>query len=132
MNLETVFWFACATAGRPAWSFLTNHAQVLLWIAEDQASACARSARGLGSPNVLRTASPSSPLRDMSPAPVGGRRNRYTVHSHLPLPDPLAHDGKVGDLVAILARRDEPILGTGGGPGRARAALTRAARPIDG
>jgi hypothetical protein len=31
-----------------------------------------------------------------------GRRNRYTIQSHLPLPDPLARDQKIGDLLAIL------------------------------
>jgi predicted transcriptional regulator len=32
-----------------------------------------------------------------------GRRNQYTIKSDLPLPDPLAREQKVGDLLAILA-----------------------------
>jgi hypothetical protein len=31
-----------------------------------------------------------------------GRRNHYTIRSHLPLPDPLAREQKIGDLLAIL------------------------------
>jgi len=31
--------------------------------------------------------------------------NQYTIESHLPLPDPLARERKVGDLLTILARQ---------------------------
>jgi hypothetical protein len=31
--------------------------------------------------------------------------NHYTIQSHLPLPDPLAREQKLGDLLAILAGR---------------------------
>jgi hypothetical protein len=34
-----------------------------------------------------------------------GRRNHYTIRSHLPLPGPLAREQKIGDLLAILARQ---------------------------
>jgi DNA-binding IclR family transcriptional regulator len=33
-----------------------------------------------------------------------GRRNNYTIQTHLPLPDALASDQSVGDLLAILAK----------------------------
>jgi hypothetical protein len=32
-----------------------------------------------------------------------GRRNRYAIKSHLPLPDPLAGQQKIGDLLTVLA-----------------------------
>jgi hypothetical protein len=32
-----------------------------------------------------------------------GRRNHYTIQSHLPLPDPLAGEQKIGDLLAVLS-----------------------------
>jgi hypothetical protein len=32
-----------------------------------------------------------------------GRRNHYTIQSHLPLPDPLARGQKVSDLLRILS-----------------------------
>jgi hypothetical protein len=31
-----------------------------------------------------------------------GRRNHYRIRSHLPLPDPLARERKIGDLLEIL------------------------------
>jgi DNA-binding IclR family transcriptional regulator len=31
-----------------------------------------------------------------------GRRNHYTIKSHLPVPDRLAREQKIGDLVAVL------------------------------
>jgi predicted transcriptional regulator len=31
-----------------------------------------------------------------------GRRNRYTITSHLGLPDPLARDRSIGDLLSVL------------------------------
>jgi predicted transcriptional regulator len=34
-----------------------------------------------------------------------GRRNRYTIQTHLPLPDPLAREQTIGDLLAVLAER---------------------------
>jgi predicted ArsR family transcriptional regulator len=34
-----------------------------------------------------------------------GRRNRYTLRPQLPLPDPMARDQKVGDLLALLTSR---------------------------
>jgi hypothetical protein len=32
-----------------------------------------------------------------------GRRNRYTIVEHLPLPDPLVREQSVGDLLRVLA-----------------------------
>ena len=37
-----------------------------------------------------------------------GRRNTYLIHSDLPLPDALARDQKLGDLLAILAPNGRP------------------------
>jgi hypothetical protein len=31
-----------------------------------------------------------------------GRRNHYTIKSHLPMPDPVAREQKIGDLLAVL------------------------------
>lgn len=40
-----------------------------------------------------------------------GRRNRYTVESQLPLPDPLARGRSVGDLLAVLGGQGSPGAG---------------------
>jgi hypothetical protein len=41
-----------------------------------------------------------------------GRRNHYTIKSHLPLPDPLAREQKIGDLLAVLT--GQSLAETGG------------------
>ena len=90
--------------GTPAWSFLTNHAQVLLCIAHDPGIRLREIGEAVGITEraahrivvELVTAGYVSRARN-------GRRNHYTIQSHLPLPDPLAHERKVGDLLAILA-----------------------------
>jgi DNA-binding transcriptional regulator PaaX len=38
-----------------------------------------------------------------------GRRNRYQIQAHLPLPEPSSQERTVGDVLALLA-------GTGAGP----------------
>jgi len=35
-----------------------------------------------------------------------GRRNHYAVDLHRPLPDRLAHENSIGDLLAVLATAD--------------------------
>lgn len=88
----------------PAWSFLTNHAQVLLCIAHDPAIRLREIGEAVGITEraahrivvELADAGYVSRVRN-------GRRNRYTIQSHLPLPDPLAREQKIGDLLAVLA-----------------------------
>ncbi len=49
-----------------------------------------------------------------------GRRNRYQIQTHLPLPDPTSRERTVGEVLALLA--GEGPLGTEphGNPGPAR------------
>jgi hypothetical protein len=49
--------------------------------------------------------------------------NHYTIQSHLPLPDPLAREQKLGDLLAILAGRLPESSGKPGSPNPGSAAL---------
>jgi predicted transcriptional regulator len=87
----------------PRWSFLTNHAQVLLCIAHDPGIRLREIGEAVGITEraahrivvELSDAGYISRRRD-------GRRSRYTIKSHLPLPEPLASDQKIGDLLAIL------------------------------
>jgi hypothetical protein len=87
----------------PSWSFLTNHAQVLLCIAHDPAIRL----REIGEAVGITERAAHRIVVELSDAGYisrrrNGRRNRYTIQSHLPLPDPLARDQKIGDLLAIL------------------------------
>jgi MarR family len=89
--------------GTPGWSFLTNHGQVLLCIAHDPGIRLREIGEAVGITEraahrivaELAAAGYISRRRD-------GRRNHYTIKSHLPLPDPLAREQKIGDLLAIL------------------------------
>jgi hypothetical protein len=92
----------------PSWSFLTNHAQVLLCIAQDSGIRL----RDIGEAVGITERAVHRIVDELSAAGYisrrrNGRRNNYTIQSHLPLPDPLARDQKVGDLLAILAGGDD-------------------------
>ena len=93
-------------AGTPAWSFLTNHAQVLIRIAEDPDIRL----RELGDAVGITERAAHRIVTDLDAAGYvtrtrNGRRNRYSVRYDLPLPDPLARGQKVGDLLEILTGR---------------------------
>lgn len=87
----------------PSWSFLTNHAQVLLCIAHDSGIRLREIGDAVGITEraahriVVELAAAGYITRRRK-----GRRIRYTIRSHLPLPDPLARDQKIGDLLTIL------------------------------
>jgi hypothetical protein len=90
--------------GSPSWSLLTNHAQVLLCIAQDPEIRLREIGDAVGITEraahriVVELAAAGYIARKRN-----GRRNHYTIRSHLPLPDPLAREQKIGDLLAILA-----------------------------
>jgi hypothetical protein len=90
--------------GTPSWSFLTNHAQVLLCIAHDSGIRLREIGEAVGITEraahriVVELADAGYISRTRN-----GRRNHYTIQSHLPLPDPLPREQKLGDLLAILA-----------------------------
>jgi len=97
----------------PSWSFLTNHARVLLCIAQDPGIRLREIGDAIGITeraahrivNELAAAGYISRTRN-------GRRNRYAIKSHLPVPDPLAGQQKIGDLLSVLAGR--PLAETDG------------------
>jgi predicted transcriptional regulator len=90
--------------GTPGWSFLTNHAQVLLCIAHDPGIRLREIGEAVGITEraahriVVELAAAGYISRERN-----GRRVHYTIQSDLPLPDPLARKQKIGDLLAILA-----------------------------
>jgi len=85
-----------------AWSFLTNHAQVLVWIAHDPGVRLREIGDSVGITEraahriVVELATAGYISRERR-----GRCNHYTIEPDLPLPDPLARGRKVGDLLAI-------------------------------
>jgi predicted transcriptional regulator len=90
-------------ADRPKWTFLTNHARVLIYVADDPGIRL----REIGARVGITERAAHNIVVELEAAGYitrrrNGRRNHYTVNSHLPLPDPLAGDQRIGDLLEIL------------------------------
>jgi hypothetical protein len=88
----------------PVWSFLTNHAKVLLCIALDPQVRL----REIGESVGITERAAHRIVDELSAAGYlfrtrDGRRNRYSINAHLPLPDSLPRAQKVSDLLGILA-----------------------------
>ena len=113
----------------PEWSFLTNHARVLLCVAHDPGARLRDIAASLGI--TERTA--HGILTDLAGAGYvvkqkDGRRNRYRIEAHLPLREPASREPAIGEVLAVL-------LGTKdgrAGPPPIRSAPARPASPADG
>jgi hypothetical protein len=86
-----------------SWSFLTNHARVLLCIARDPGARLRDIAASLG----ITERSAYGIVTDLAAAGYvvkqkDGRRNRYQVQSHLPLPEPASREPAIGEVLAAL------------------------------
>lgn len=89
------------------WSFLTNHARALLCIAHDPGVRL----RDIAAALLITERNAFGIVRDLVDAGYvvkerEGRRNRYTVQSHLPLPDPISHTKTVGEVLALFIGDD--------------------------
>jgi winged helix-turn-helix DNA-binding protein len=87
----------------PGWTFLTNHGQVLVCIAHDPGIRLREIGERVGITEraahriVFELADAGYITRERT-----GRRNHYTINAHFPLPDPIARERNVGELLAIL------------------------------
>jgi DNA-binding transcriptional ArsR family regulator len=89
------------------WSFLTNHARVLLCIARDPGVRLRDIAATLGI--TERTA--FGVVADLTEAGYvikerDGRRNRYEVQHHLPLAEPTSEERTIGEVLELLGGRE--------------------------
>ena len=85
------------------WNFLTNHARVLLCLARDPGVRLREVAADLG----ITERSAHTIVADLAAAGYvvkhkHGRRNRYQIQTHLPLPEPASPDSAIGDVLALL------------------------------
>ena len=92
-----------------SWTFLTPHARVLLLIAHDPGARLRDIAASLN----ITERSAFGIITDLVEAGYvvkekNGRRNRYHVQSHLPLPEPDGRERTVGEILAVLTGADEP------------------------
>jgi DNA-binding transcriptional ArsR family regulator len=86
------------------WSFLTNHARVLLCITHDPGVRLRDIAARVG----ITERSAYGIVTDLTEAGYvlkerDGRRNRYQIQEHLPLPETDSQERTVGEVLALLA-----------------------------
>jgi len=93
--------------GMESWSFLTNHARVLVRIAQDPGARL----RDIAADLRITERSAYGIVTDLTRAGYvvkekDGRRNRYQIQTHLPLPDPVGREPAIGDVLAVLTGAD--------------------------
>jgi DNA-binding IclR family transcriptional regulator len=86
-----------------SWSFLTNHARVLICIAQDPGVRL----REIGETVGITERAAHRIVGELVDAGYvsrrrTGRRNHYTIRHDLPVPDSVARNQRVGDLLAVL------------------------------
>ena len=103
------------------WNFLTNHARVLLCIAHDPGARLRDLAAALG----ITERSAHAIVTDLAQAGYlikqkDGRRNRYQIEAHLPLPEAGTREPAISEFLALLlgntGGRDGPPGLTAAGP----------------
>ena len=93
-----------------SWTFLTPHARVLLCVAHDPGVRLRDIAASLN----ISERSAFGIIADLARAGYvvkekDGRRNRYHIQAHLPLPEPTARERTVGEVLALLAGTDATV-----------------------
>jgi predicted ArsR family transcriptional regulator len=104
-----------ARVARADWTFLTNHAHVLLSLARDPDARLREVAEWVG----VTERAVQGIVADLVKAGYltrerVGRRNRYTIHTGQRLRHPVEREHHIGELLSLFAGRS-----AGAGPGRA-------------
>jgi predicted transcriptional regulator len=95
------------------WSFLTNHARVLMCIAHDPGIRL----RDIASTLDITERTAYGIVTDLTEGGYvvkekDGRRNRYQIQAHLPLREPISRERTIGEMLALLldtkSRRRRP------------------------
>jgi DNA-binding IclR family transcriptional regulator len=86
-----------------SWTFLTNHALVLLCVAHDPEMRL----RDIAASLDITERSAFGIVSDLVEGGYlvkekDGRRNRYHIQAHLPLPEAVARERTVGEVLALL------------------------------
>ena len=92
-----------------SWTFLTSHARVLLLVAHDPGVRLRDIAASLG----ITERSAFGIITDLAEAGYvvkekDGRRNRYHIQAHLPLPQPDGRERTVGEILTVLVGAEAP------------------------
>jgi predicted transcriptional regulator len=94
------------------WSFLTNHARVLLCVAHDPGVRL----RDIAARTGVTERTAFGIVTDLTEAGYvvkhkDGRRNRYQIQAHLPLPETDSRERTIGEILALLAGADDEATG---------------------
>ena len=97
------------------WSFLSKHGRVLLCIAHDPGVRLRDIAASVG----ITERSAYGIVTDLAAAGYAikqkhGRRNRYQIQAHMPLPEPTRQQLAIGEVLALLAGASAGRQLTGG------------------
>jgi MarR family len=92
-----------------SWTFLTNHARVLLCIARDPGIRL----RDIAARLDITERSAYGIVTDLTKAGYivkqkDGRRNQYQIQTHLPLPEPSSRERTLGEVLAVLTGDNAP------------------------
>jgi hypothetical protein len=90
------------------WSFMTNHARVLLCITHDPGVRL----RDIAARTGVTERTAYGIVTDLTEAGYvvkhkDGRRNRYQIQAHLPLPETDSRESTIGEILALLAGADD-------------------------
>ena len=90
------------------WSFLTNHARVLLCVAHDPGVRL----RDIAARTGVTERTAYGIVTDLTEAGYvvkheDSRRNRYQIQVHLPLPETDSRERAIGEILALLAGADD-------------------------
>jgi hypothetical protein len=112
-----------------SWTFLTIHARVLLLVANDPGVRL----RDIAASLDITERSAFGIITDLVEAGYvikekDGRRNRYHIQAHLPLPEPTARERTVGEVLALLAGTDATETGEPGRNGNSPRSATQGGR----
>ena len=91
-----------------SWTFLTNHARVLLCVAHDPGVRL----RDIAASLDITERSAFGIVTDLAEAGYDvkqkdGRRNRYQIQAHLPLPETDSRERTIGEILALLTGTDD-------------------------
>src|SRR5437773_6339375 len=93
-----------------SWAFLTNHARALLCVAHDPGARL----RDIAASLEITERSAFGIITDLAEAGYlvkekDGRRNRYHIQAHLPLPEPDGRERTIGEVLALLTGTDPTV-----------------------
>jgi hypothetical protein len=91
------------------WTFLTYHARILLLVAHDPGARL----RDIAASLDITERRAFGIITDLVQAGYlvkekNGRRNRYHVQAHLPLPEPDGRERTIGEILAVLTGAGPP------------------------